>query len=520
MAVAENKGKKSQENKADSQPVVIAQPLIQRTDPAQVFIFLSPIETAEATTNEVLALGTVLRQLAESRLNQLESVRLRTYREMPSVPAVMARYGDLEKRDRVSLIEIKNATGFDGMIKTQYRLDNKGVELTMTYIDFRNGQIFRKRQINQAIDAAMFLTIERDMIEFATALRRGYRVTLHVSSTPVQARVYLNGSFAGNTPLVRELLTGDYHVELKAQGYQTYSTKQFFKSGDSIHLRAVLHTALVRYQITSEPPNSRVFMGRQLLGTTPLMGQFPPGEYDITVTHEGYKDYRTKMQLKPGDRLNLHTPLYNPLAARFLNAKPGFRLDSRQFHFAYRYVYLGIDRPYMLDTHFIDISFLLRMHWFEVGLRFSPGIRFETSNKINSFLGEAQGLQKYDIHLIQLAAVFKYALWEKYSFASIYLGTAMGATLNRIFEKEKDETLTTWSFTGELYASVVSRLFRRRNFSMELQFDLGFTYLGQLTYTERKFNLFGQAIEEQLQRPMLGPFGRFSLRMIFWNNIF
>jgi len=394
-------------------------------------------------------LGRVLTRMARSTLNGLESVRLKTFTEMPEVPKIMARYGNFEKLDRVSLIAIKNITGFDGLLQIHYRFQGERVHLLIKYIDFRNGRIFRKRRLLQNIGASLFQTIESDLVEFATTIRRSYRVTLTIRSTPAKSKIYINGRYAGISPMVKELKGGYYTIELRKKKYKSYKQKFFLKNGDRLELKAVL---------------------------------------------------------------------YNPLASTFLNAPPGFRVESRQLHFGYRYHFMGFSKPQIFHAHMLNLTGLLRIKSFEVGFRLGNSITIDSQNKIDSFLGKGEGLQSYRFSFHQFMAVVNYALWEKYSFASIHLGGAAGFMLNST--ESGNKSLLKWSFSADLYAQFISRLFRNGNFSAELQLDLGFAYLGQLTYTEKTFNIFGQAPDVEQSKPMFTPFAGITLRMVFWNDIF
>lgn len=492
---------------------------IVKKEKTKVFLFLSPIIALKSKSPGAESLGTIILKLAQSRLNRLEAVKLKTYKDMPQVTKVMNRYGNLEKLDRVSLIAIKNITGFDGLIQTTYKLTNTGVILTMTYIDFRNGKVFRKRKIKESLSASLFKVIENDMIQFATLIRRSYRVTLQIKSRPEGAEVRINGKSVGRTPLLRELRTGTHMIEVVADGYETYASQMFLKAGDKLKLRAVLPKSRVSFVVTSKPVGSKVYVDGSLRGKTPLRGTIAVGKHTVRVVNKGYRPYSTVVRLRPGDRLQLHAPLYNPLAARFLNAKPGFRLDSRQLHFGYRYVYMGLDLPNFRDVNFIDLSFLMRIKWFEVGFRFSPSVGVSSSNKLDTFVGQGEGVQNFDINLIQVHAVFKWAMFEKYSFASLHLGASIGLTLSQVSSDGQEEDFRG-SFSAEGFLSFVSRVARGGNFSLEFQFDAGFTYLGQLQYKERQFSIFGQAQEKEMSKPMYGPFGALTLRLVFWNGIF
>jgi hypothetical protein len=433
---------------------------LDRPSPQRVFIFLAPIAVRGGGPAASGDLGTVLTRLARSRLNSLEEVQLKTAHDMPDVPQVMTRFGDFEKLDRVSLIAVKNTTGFDGYISLSYGpatpdpdgepLPPDAVDVHLTYVDFRSGNIFKKRHYKQPINAALFASIEEDLVEFATTLRRSYRVTLQLTSSPNGAAVHVNGRKIGVTPLVHELKAGNHRIQVSAEGYRPFDRTYF---------------------------------------------------------------------LKDGDRLVLDAVLYNPLASRFLNARPGLRIDSRQLHIGYRYVYLGLDRPNVREVHFADLSFLLRIGRLDYGLRFSTTAEQTAINTIDTFVGTGQGMQRYDLRLLQVMGVAKLILWEKYSFAQLQVTATAGATRARTTLDSGDDT-TRWSFATDGFVELVSRLGRGKNFSLELQASFGVSYLGQLAYEARSFSLFGQGNQQVLNRHMVGPALGLTARFVFWNDIF
>jgi len=418
-------------------------------DPKKVYLFLDPVSVQPPEGDLGGDLAAVLTRLARVRINLLESVRLKTYQEMPEVPEVMARFGDLEKLDRVSLIAIKNLTGFDGLVRMTYGYEGDQVHLRLTCFDFRNGQIARKRELTGPLGADLFSVVEGDLTEFATLVRRSYRVTLEVKSSPEGATVRVNQRVVGKTPLVHELQSG---------------------------------------------------------------------EYTIKVEQEGFKPFEERYQLSDSDRLHLDVTLYNPLAARFLNAEPGFRIDSRELDLGYQYVFLDLDRPGVTAVHSYTMAWLLRFLDWDVGVSWATSLGTEGENRLDTFLGEEEGLQHYDINLQRFLAVVKYSLLEKYSFASLRLGASGGMAYAST--DDGDRTLTRWTPSASLFLELVSQLVRGGNFSLEAQLDLGAAYLGQLPYTERTFSLFGAAPAEEQTRAMFGPMAAIALRLVFWNGIF
>ncbi len=430
------------------QPAALPKKPFIKSDPKRVFLFLDPIVAPAEGKGDGGALAGVLTSLARARLNATEAVRLKTWHEMPEVPEVMARFGDLDKRDRVSLITIKNVTGFDGLVRIAYAMDGDKVRLKMVLYDFRNGTISRVREIRRPVDAALFRVLEDDLITFATTVRRSYRVTLRISSQPKGSKVLINGRAAGTTPLVTEL---------------------------------------------------------------------KGGKHTVRIEKTGFRSYERSFTLSDGDRLEIEATLYNPLAARFLNAPPGYRVDARHFDAGYRYVWLNVDRPDVNAGHFFELAWSLRLGPWDIGAGWAT-TSMQGENQIDTFLGPRKGLQRYDISLNRFTANVRYPLLEKYAFASVNALGRAGMTFANTDDAER--SLDKWSVSGTAALELSSRLMRQRNFGLELRLQLGLDWLGTLPYTERTFSLYGTGKVEEQERSLWGPSAALALRMVFWNDIF
>jgi hypothetical protein len=412
---------------------------------AEVFLFLAPIKVLGGSGASI---GHVLTRLAQSKLQRLSGICVKTQKQMPRLPALLASYGRLDKLDRVSLIAIKNRTGFDGVIQLSYRLVGDRLRLDMRLTDFRNGEPFIERKLQRALDAKLFSLLEQDLVDFARRIRRSYHVTLEVRSSPPGSRVSVNGRDVGVTPLIRELSAGSYTVR---------------------------------------------------------------------VTRKGYKPYRRRVAVSNGDRLLVEATLYNPLATRFLNAKPGFRVDSRQLNVGYRYVYAPGHADVSDHVHLFSAEALLRLYSFDVGLRFSA-TNFQSAEQIDSFAGGNLGRNEQDHKLIMLNGLVKYVVWEKFSFASLRLVAAPGLTFSR--SDSGKHNVSRWSFSVDGYAELITRLARSGNFSLELAAGLGISYLGNVPVVERSFTPFGSSDPKRGSRHLVGPLASLSLRFNFFNGIF
>ena len=93
-----------------------------------------------------------------------------------------------------------------------------------------------------------------------------------------------------------------------------------------------------------------------------------------------------------------------------------------------------------------------------------------------------------------------------------------GASLG--FDNLRTGNLAQWSFAGDAFAQLTSRIGRSKNFSFELVLDLGFTYAGELPYLEKQITVFGDGPERTRLQPLLGVFAGVALRFVGWNDIF
>ncbi|NMB75335.1 MAG: PEGA domain-containing protein [Myxococcales bacterium] len=273
----------------------------------------------------------------------------------------------------------------------------------------------------------------------------------------------------------------------------------------------------VTIQVTSEPEGCEVFVNDQPVGKTPQTVELRTGTYRLRVEHEGYRPHLSTHDLSDGDRLELHAVLQNPLAARFLNAPPGLRVDSRELSAGYRYVFVNSDEPAWRHGHSLLLDGTLRINDWQAGLRFGFSA-FESHQRLDTFLGQNEGDFVLQHNLIQLMALCLYPVWEKYSFAHLKLGAAAGLAWSSA--KSAARSTDKWTGAADLFAQAEVRLLRSGNFGIDLLLSLGFSYLGELPYLEKTFSLFGEGEERVRNRHMFGPTGSAALQFKWYNDIF
>ncbi len=416
------------------------------TSPA-IELFIAPVHV-EDESPMAQSLTPILRQIATGVIEDIDEVRVTLPEKLPDLAERFSDFTALDGLDRLSLINVKNKTGVDGVILMSYHQDGQQFGLHLKLVDLRNGQIFFSEKLNQPVSAALFSSVESAVKRFATSIRRSIRVTVHVTSHPESCQVFVDDKPKGKTPVVIELRTGSYTIK---------------------------------------------------------------------VSQEGYKPHVTTHQLVDGDKLSLHAVLYNPIATRFLNAPPGLRVDSRHFSAGYRYVFVNNAHPEVDHTHFFTLDGELRINYLELGLRVAFA-GFESHQRLDTFLGENEGDFSLNHNLIQIMALTKYPVWEKYSFANVKIGVAVGMTYASAQSAAKD--VDKWTGAVDAFVETEVRLARGGNFSLDLLLALGFSYLGEVPYLEKTFSPFGEGPESLKNKHLFGPMGFAGLQLKWYNDIF
>lgn len=277
---------------------------------------------------------------------------------------------------------------------------------------------------------------------------------------------------------------------------------------------AARSTYRVNLEITSSPTDAQVRINGRISCKTPCALQLPDGEYDIEVSRDQHRPWRHRAFYKSGDRVQLVATLYNPVADRYLNRAPAFRLDSQALRLGYRYTYFDLSKPKLRELHALTLDYLLRFADFEagVGLRVSGGTNAVLESP--TFAPEISVRRSDEARLIAPMAIFKARILERFSFLTLWGGVAAGFSNVRVGGRSE------WAFATDAFVEVTSRVGRSRNFSFELVLDAGFSYAGQLPFVEKTVSLFGDGPERNRLQPLLGVFGGFSLRFVGWNDIF
>ena len=117
--------------------------------------------------------------------------------------------------------------------------------------------------------------------------------TVNITSSPSAAEAYVDGQFVGYTPVSYGTRTGSHTVEVRASGYDNYSTTVNVPGGQSVSVNAGLVQTVRNGTVTftSQPAGAQVYVNGSYIGTTPTPAfSYPEGTYQVRFTLNGYTE--------------------------------------------------------------------------------------------------------------------------------------------------------------------------------------------------------------------------------------
>ncbi len=124
---------------------------------------------------------------------------------------------------------------------------------------------------------------------------------VRIRSNPAGARITVNGSYRGQTPLDLALAPGKtYRLRLGKAGYQTVTRSVAVESGKDTKLNIELPAFLGEVRILSNPGNATVYADGRELGPTGSAYALPALPQRLEVRKTGYAPYVLTVTPRPG----------------------------------------------------------------------------------------------------------------------------------------------------------------------------------------------------------------------------
>ncbi len=126
-----------------------------------------------------------------------------------------------------------------------------------------------------------------------------------VTSEPVGADIYLNGTFKGKTTekglTISRLKFGQYSVSARLSGYHEVSKTVNLQDPNPVELNLKLAPASGFLSVLTEPDGALAYANEQQIGTTPLFIELPPNRYSLVISKKNYRDWTNYIQISPNE---------------------------------------------------------------------------------------------------------------------------------------------------------------------------------------------------------------------------
>ena len=128
--------------------------------------------------------------------------------------------------------------------------------------------------------------------------------SIHVTASPSNAAIYLNGNYRGVAPLtITDLTPGTYSLSADRSGYQSDYTTVTVRAGQQSSMQFTL-TPVQQYgsvKVSSSPSGAYVYMDGIYKGRTPLtLSSVSAKNHNIELDLAGYYDWKTTVSVASG----------------------------------------------------------------------------------------------------------------------------------------------------------------------------------------------------------------------------
>jgi formylglycine-generating enzyme required for sulfatase activity len=132
-----------------------------------------------------------------------------------------------------------------------------------------------------------------------------------VSSEPVGAKLFVDGEDRGVTPLTTQILAGNHPVELRMEGFKSWTTDVQVKANEPMKLGPVrLGLPDGKLALRSEPSGASVSVGGVYRGQTPVSLELRPDmPHNVVLTLPGYEAATREISLTAGENRAVSVPL-------------------------------------------------------------------------------------------------------------------------------------------------------------------------------------------------------------------
>ena len=147
--------------------------------------------------------------------------------------------------------------------------------------------------------------------------------TLAITSSPSRARVIVEGTEVGETPLELERPEGKYVIRLERAGCNPEERSVRLDKGRKGRLHVKLGQKPGGIRVTSTPAGAELFVNGVKRGVTPCTVEaLEPGVCHLKLSRQGYDTLETRVQIAPGATDTRHYNLSSSTGSVVFNVQP------------------------------------------------------------------------------------------------------------------------------------------------------------------------------------------------------
>ncbi|MCR4289569.1 MAG: PEGA domain-containing protein, partial [Candidatus Scalindua sp.] len=144
-----------------------------------------------------------------------------------------------------------------------------------------------------------------------TALLQKASGSINIKSTPLNAKIYINGEEAGTTPAtLSSVPIGTHEIEVKIDGHGDWKKIIIIKKDKRMDLNAVLQLNIGSISIESYPENAKINLNGKDVGNTPKrLTDIIVGTHEVELLLDGYDTWKKTIKVKAEKDISLTADL-------------------------------------------------------------------------------------------------------------------------------------------------------------------------------------------------------------------
>ncbi|MBC8552808.1 MAG: PEGA domain-containing protein, partial [Candidatus Brocadiales bacterium] len=144
-----------------------------------------------------------------------------------------------------------------------------------------------------------------------TALLQKASGSINIKSTPLNAKIYINGEEAGTTPAtLSSVPIGTHEIEVKIEGHEDWKKTIIIKKDKEMDLNAALQLNIGSISIESYPENAKINLDGKEVGNAPKrLTDIIVGTHEVEVLLDGYDTWKKTIKVKAEKEISLTADL-------------------------------------------------------------------------------------------------------------------------------------------------------------------------------------------------------------------